>query len=264
MRPLVLPCLVEADHSLIFQGGSKMSLERLISRLQVVAGLSPTERKQLLGLPVKLKQFDDGDYILREGDTATHCGAVVNGYVFRQKIVGARSQILALYVPGDIPDLHTLHLPLMDHDLCSVGPSTVAFIPHSHLHSLLGSSASLTHVFWRETLTDGAVFREWVATLGARSALSRVAHLFCELRARLEVVGLTRNNIFEIPFTQKSLADACGLSVVHVNRMIRELRSRGLIEWEKREVMLLNRGELEAVAEFNPDYLHIDDGKRRI
>ena len=239
-----------------------MSLERLIGRLQAVTGLSPIERDQLLNLPIKLKQFADGDYILREGDTATHCGAVVNGYIFRQKIVGDRSQILALYVPGDIPDLHTLHLPRMDHDLCSVGPSTVAFIPHSHLHSLLASSAPLTHVFWRETLTDGAVFREWVAALGARSALSRIAHLLCELAARLEVVGLMRNNSFEFPFTQQNMADACGLSVVHVNRMIQELRSRGLIEWEKREVMLLDRAELEAVAEFNSDYLHIDDGQR--
>jgi len=241
-----------------------MSLEKLIGRLQAVNRLSPRERDQLLELPIKLKQFADGDYILREGDTATHCGAVVNGYVFRQKIVGSRSQILALYVPGDIPDLHTLHLPRMDHDLCSVGPSTVALIPHSHLQNLLTSSAPLTHVFWRETLTDGAVFREWVAALGARSALERIAHLLCELAARLEVVGLMRNNSFEFPFTQQNMADACGLSVVHVNRMIQEFRSRGLIEWEKREVMLLNRGELEALAQFNADYLHIDDGKRRI
>ncbi|WFU75254.1 Crp/Fnr family transcriptional regulator [Bradyrhizobium sp. CB2312] len=241
-----------------------MSLERLIGRLEAVSGLSPVERDQLLGLPVKLKQFADGDYILREGDTATNCGAVVSGYVSRQKIVGSRSQILALYVPGDIPDLHTLHLPRMDHDLCSVGPSTVAFIPHSDLQNLLTSSAALTHVFWRETLTDGAVFREWVAALGARSALPRIGHLLCELAARLEVVGLMRNNSFEFPFTQQNVADACGLSVVHVNRMIQELRSRGLIEWEKGEVMLLNRGELEVLAEFNADYLHIDDGKRRI
>ncbi|WFU76643.1 Crp/Fnr family transcriptional regulator [Bradyrhizobium sp. CB2312] len=241
-----------------------MSLERLIGRLQAVNDLSPMERDQLLGLPIKLKQFADGEYILREGDTATHCGAVVSGYVFRQKIVGSRSQILALYVPGDIPDLHTLHLPRMDHDLCSVGPSTVAFIPHSDLHSLLTSSAPLTHVFWRDTLTDGAVFREWVAVLGTLSALSRIAHLFCELAFRLEVVGLLRNNSFEFPFTQQNMADACGLSVVHVNRMVQELRSRGLIEWKKGEVLLLNRGELETLAEFNADYLHIDDDTRRI
>ncbi|MGY3506681.1 MULTISPECIES: Crp/Fnr family transcriptional regulator [unclassified Bradyrhizobium] len=140
----------------------------------------------------------------------------------------------------------------------------MAFIPHSHLQNLLTSSAPLTHVFWRETLINGAVFREWVAALGARSALSRIAHLLCELAARLEVVGLMPNNSFEFPFTQQNMADACGLSAVHVNRMIQELRSRGLIEWERREVVLLNRGELEALAEFNSDYLHIDGGKRII
>jgi CRP-like cAMP-binding protein len=125
----------------------------------------------------------------------------------------------------------------------------VAFVSHAFLNNMLMSSPSLTHAFWRDTLVDAALFREWVVNLGSRDALSKVAHVFCELAARLEVV------------TQKHLADACGLSTVHVNRTIQDLRRGGLIEWKHHVVTLLKPKELAAVAEFTPDYLHLSDGK---
>lgn len=239
-----------------------MPVKKLIERLQAIVGLSDSDRAKLMEVPHTVRHFADGDYILHEGDEATHCAIVANGFVFRQKIVNSRAQILAVYVPGDIPDLHTLHLPKMDHDLCSAGPSTMAFVSHSHVQGLLTNSPALTHAFWRETLVDGAVFREWVANLGARDAISRTAHLFCELAARLEVVGLLHDEAFEFPFAQHTLADACGLSVVHTNRTIQTLRQRGLLEWEKRVVRLPRRAELEALAEFSSGYLHLKDVKR--
>lgn len=139
----------------------------------------------------------------------------------------------------------------------------MAFVSHAHVRALLSNSAALTHAFWRETLVDGAVFREWVANLGARDALSRTAHLLCELATRLDVVGLLRDEEFEFPFAQHTLADACGLSVVHMNRTIQTLRQRGLVEWEKRIVRLPRRAELEALAEFSSNYLHLKDFRRR-
>jgi CRP-like cAMP-binding protein len=124
---------------------------------------------------------------------------------------------------------------------------------------MLTSSRTLAHALWRDTLVDAALYREWVANLGSRRALSRVAHLFCELAARLETVGLLENNQFHLPFTQKHLADACGLSAVHINRTIQDLRRGGLIEWKSHIVTLLQRKELGSVAEFTPEYLHLSD-----
>jgi CRP-like cAMP-binding protein len=239
-----------------------MPARKLIERLQALVGLSEDDRNKLANMPNAVKTFSDNEYVLREGGRAFHCTIVITGFLCRQKIVSGRNQILSFYMPGDMPDLHTLHLPLMDHDVCSAGPSTVAFVPHAFLNNLLINSPTLTHAFWRETLVDAAIYREWVANLGARDALSRVAHVFCELAARLEIVGLLDNDQFRLPFTQQTLADACGLSTVHINRTVQELRRGGLIEWKGGVVTLLRRQKLARVADFTPEYLHLSDGKR--
>jgi CRP-like cAMP-binding protein len=207
-------------------------------------------------MPHTIKTLNDGEYVLRQGDAPARCAVVMTGFLARQKVVSERNQISSFYVPGDIPDLHTLHLPVMDHDLCSVGSSTVAFITHSHLREMLEESPGLTNAFWRETLIHAAIYREWVENLGSRQALPRLAHLFCELAARLEMVGLLDDDSFRLPFTQQDFADACGLSTVHVNRTIQELRRRDLIEWQGPIVRLLQREELEMIADFSPGYLH--------
>ncbi|MCA6112577.1 Crp/Fnr family transcriptional regulator [Bradyrhizobium cenepequi] len=238
-----------------------MPSTKLIARLQAVVGLSDDDRGKLANMPHAVRQFADDEHIFRQGDRTSRCAIVMSGFLFRQKIVGSRSQILSIYLPGDIPDLHTLHLSLMDHDLVSAGPSTVAFVSHSFLNSMLVSSPTLTHVLWRDTLVDAAIFREWVANVGSRDALSRVAHLFCELAARLELVGLMEDNGFIFPLTQEHLADACGLSKVHTNRIVQALRRGGLIEWQNHHVKLPRRKELAELAGFMPDYLHFSDNK---
>ncbi|MGY4473436.1 helix-turn-helix domain-containing protein [Bradyrhizobium sp. USDA 3364] len=96
----------------------------------------------------------------------------------------------------------------MDGDLGSIGMSIIALVPHSYLKDILAKSAALTHAFWRET----AIYREWIENLGSREALPRLAHLLCEIAARLELVGLLDNGRFHVPFTQQDIADACGLS----------------------------------------------------
>jgi CRP-like cAMP-binding protein len=233
-----------------------MPHKKLIARLQAVLGISERDRAQLANMPHTIKTFANGEYIWRQQDRTTRCTIVMNGFLSRERVVAARNQIFSFHVPGDIPDLHTLHLPVMDHDLRSVGPSTVAFVMHSFLTDMLIESPALMQAFWRETVIDAAIYREWVGNLGSRQALARLAHLLCELATRLEIVGL-ENNRFDLPFTQQVFADACGLSAVHVNRTIQELKRQKLIEWEGQVVRLLRRSELEILAEFDPDYLHV-------
>ncbi|MFK4508016.1 Crp/Fnr family transcriptional regulator [Bradyrhizobium daqingense] len=228
---------------------------KFIARLQAIEGLSEDERRQIAGLPSTLRPVADGEIVLRQGEDASRCVFVVSGFLYQARIVGDRSQILAFHVPGDMPCLHTLLVSPMDADLVSLGSSIVGYVAHGQLRQLLDGSIHLTRAFWRETLIDAAISRQWIARLGAQAALPKVAHLICELAARLEVVGLVTDGCFQMPMTQRNVADACGLSIVHVNRTIQELRHRGLIAWEGSEIELLQPDELRTLADFRPDYL---------
>lgn len=228
---------------------------RFIARLQAIEELSEDERRQIAALPSTLRQVADGEIVLRQGEPVSRCVFVVHGFLYQARIVGDRSQILAFHVPGDMPCLHTLLVAPMDADLVGLGPTIVGTVTHSQLKQLLDGSMHLTRAFWRETLIDAAISRQWIARLGAQAALAKVAHLICELAARLEMVGLVTDGCFQMPMTQRHVADACGLSIVHVNRTIQELRQRRLIAWEGNEIELLQPGELRKLADFTPDYL---------
>jgi CRP-like cAMP-binding protein len=232
-----------------------MPHHKLIARLRAVGSLSEQDQLRLTRMPYRVKSLADGEYAAREGDKPSRCIVVIDGFLARQRVVNDRNQISSFYLAGDMPDLATLHLPIADCDLCSVGNSTIAAVPHSSLKEMMTESLGLTHAFWRETLIQAAIYREWVENLGARQALGRLAHLLCELTTRMEFVGLADDGSFRLPLTQQDVADACGFSIVHVNRTIQELRSLRLIEWENHTLTLLHPEELQAVAEFSPEYL---------
>lgn len=233
-----------------------MPHRKLIARLQAVVGITQEDQDKLVRMPHTVKSLAHGEYVHRQGDMPSRCVVVIEGFLSRQRVVNARNQISSFYLPGDMPDLPTLHMPLLDHDLCSVGGSRVASVPHSYLREIMRGSHELTQAFWRETLVHAAIYREWVDNLGSRQALGRVAHLICEIAARLEFVGLAESGRCHLPLTQQNLADACGLSTVHVNRTIQELRREGLIEWQNHTMQILRWTELEDLAEFSADYLH--------
>jgi CRP-like cAMP-binding protein len=192
----------------------------------------------------------------REGDKPRQCAVLLSGLLCRHKVANDRDQILAFSVPGDFPDLQTLHLGSIDHNVLSIGASRVGLVAHGQLRDIMAGSQSLTHLFWRETLLDAARLREWVCNVAARDSLPRLAHLICEMEARLAIVGLAETGSFNLPFTQQDVANATGISAVHVNRTVQELRKRGLISWSARTVKVLDRKALRELAEFTPDYLH--------
>jgi CRP-like cAMP-binding protein len=124
------------------------------------------------------------------------------------------------------------------------------------MKELLAASPKLASVFWRETIIEATILREWLCNVAARDALASIAHFICEIASRLQAVGLVADGSFHLPLTQQDLANASGISVVHVNRTLQELRKRRLIRWENRTVTLLNPEELKRIAQFEPDYLH--------
>jgi CRP-like cAMP-binding protein len=234
-------------------------LNPLLRKLESVASVSAEEKAAVLDLPVTVRQMRADHDIVRERDRPTQCCLVLDGWLCRYKILesGTR-QIFSFHIAGDIPDLQSLHLKTMDHNLGSLVQSTVAFIQHDSLKALAKDFPHICNVLWRDTLIDAAIFREWMVGMGRRDAPSRIAHLLCELFTKLRAVGLTRGFTCDFPITQSVMGDALGLSTVHVNRSVMELRGRGLIKLEKQVLTILKWDELQKEGGFDPLYLHLE------
>lgn len=230
----------------------------LIRKLESIAPLVPEEEAALLRLPLRLKTVAADQDIVHEGDTPSECCLIVEGFACRYNITDeGKRQILSFHIGGDIPDLQSLHLKVMDHSLGTLVPSKLAFVQHDDLRSLMRSHPRLGDLFWRDTLIDAAVFRQWIVGLGRREARSRIAHLLCELLVRLRAVELVEDHAFNLPVTQAELGDALGISTVHVNRVLQELRGENLITLRGGMLQVLDWQELQKAGEFDPTYLHL-------
>lgn len=235
------------------------SLSILIRKLESIATLSDEERWAIQHLPVRTHNLDARQDVVRDGDQPTHCCLIVDGWTCRYKqLNGGRRQILCFHIPGDILDLQSLHVPTMDHSLATLTKAVVAFIPHESLRELMACFPSIAAAFWRDTLIDAGIFREWLISMGRRSAFEHVAHLFCELYLKLQAVGLATNFQCKLPITQADLADALGLTPVHVNRVLQEMRGRNLITLRGQMLVIQAWDELLRVSEFDPTYLQLE------
>ncbi|MGQ7792833.1 Crp/Fnr family transcriptional regulator [Faunimonas sp. B44] len=232
--------------------------QRLVRRLESIAEISEVERQALIELPMTVRDVQKGADIVREGDRPSECCLVLEGFVCRYKILAeGKRQILSFHPPGDIPDLQSLHLKTMDHSLGALTPTRAGFIAHSAMANLIDRHPRLGALFWRETLIDAAIFREWMVGLGRQTAIQRVAHVICEMAMRCRAVGLADERSFVLPVTQTELGDALGLSTVHVNRVLRELREADLAVMRTGTVTVLDWEGLRQMAEFDPGYLHL-------
>jgi CRP-like cAMP-binding protein len=184
----------------------------------------------------------------------------VEGWSYRCKLLAeGRRQIISFHVAGDMPDLQSLHLGTLDHSVAALTPCTFALIPHESLRRLTGAFPDVTALLWRETLVDAGIFRTWITAMGRRSAYGRIAHLFCEMYLRQEAVGLAADLQCPMPMRQTDLADATGLTTVHVSRVLKALRNDGLITLRDRLLIIRDWERLYDAAEFDPTYLHVKD-----
>jgi CRP-like cAMP-binding protein len=189
-------------------------------------------------------------------DTSTY---LISGYICRymDDREGHR-QLVALHVPGDFVDLHAFPMKRLDHDVATLGQVEIATFDHETLARLGADNPHLTRMLWYSTLLDAAMHREWIFRLGRLGALGRVAHFFCELDMRLHLVGLSDEHSFTLPLTQADLAEATGLTGVHVNRTLRRLREEEVMSFRNGEVAIYDVARLARIGEFDPDYLFGD------
>jgi CRP-like cAMP-binding protein len=231
----------------------------LTMRLEQFTRFDTAERNrldQLLSYPTET--YAPREVILERGEKVDSIHLVLTGLAARRKQLrdGSR-QVMAFLIPGDLCDLEVFVLEAMDHDIVAVGETTCVVIPAKVIEDLLSESSTLTRALWWSTMVDSAILREWIVDHGSRDARERLAHLFYELLVRHRVVGETTDDSFPFPVTQDLLADALGLTPVHLNRMLQELRAQGLIEFQGRTVTVLDPARLKNAAKFEADYLHL-------
>jgi CRP-like cAMP-binding protein len=232
--------------------------DALIRKLRSISPLAEHEMRRLRGLPLAIRDIDADQDIVREGDRPSECCLLIEGFTCRYKMTEeGKRQIFSFHTPGDIPDLQSLHLKVMDHSLKTITPCRVAFVPHESITELTRECPRIGDVLWRDTLIDAALFREWMIGIGRRSAYTRIAHLLCEIFVRLRAVGLADGYECAFPITQTEIGDALGLSTVHVNRSLQELRSDGLIELRRGVLAILDWEGFKTAGEFDSTYLHL-------
>lgn len=230
---------------------------RLVHRIAGIRHLNEAEQHALATLHIVRRTFAQHQDIVHQSEQPGHCCLIVQGWACRSRTLqqGER-QILSFHIAGDLPDLHSLHLNVTDHSFTSLTPVTAGFISHSQIHNLIETHPRLGSAFWKYTLIDAAIYREWIVGMGRKEALPRMAHLLCEVFLRMQAARLTAHFSCPLPITQLDMSDALGLTSVHVNRVLRDLRQEELIALNHRTLTILNWPRLMAIAEFDSTYLH--------
>lgn len=197
--------------------------------------------------------------IVREGDPPRVIRVILKGWACRYKLLeDGRRQIIGFFLPGDLCDLNIFVLKRMDHSIRALTPVQYVTLSPHEFEKLTFGNPRIQQALWWETLVNAAIQREWIVNLGQRSALERLAHLLCELHIRLQVVGMVSDETCEFPITQLELADALGLTAVHISRTLKELRTRDLIRLRGHQLEILDFHELCRLAMFDANYLHLE------
>lgn len=234
-------------------------IERHLLKLRLRDTIGVEEEAALRGTIVDTIVHPAGRTIVRAGEELNYSTLLLDGLLGRYKdLKNGQRQITHVHVPGDFADLHSFTLKRLDHALLALSPCTIARASHTRIRQITETLPHLTRVMWYSTNVDAAIHREWEVSLGRRSAIQRAAHLFCELYVRLGVVGLAEADGYRLALSQAEMAECLGLTPVHVNRVLRELRERGLVEFRAGRVTFQDLPGLKRLAEFDPGYLYLE------
>jgi CRP-like cAMP-binding protein len=240
-------------------------LAPMLRKLRLWARLSPADERALLDLPHQIVTIAKSRSLISESDEVEHCWVLLSGYCVRYKIVGdGGRQIISIHMMGDLVDLQNALLGVADHGVQCLTECRMAKIPIEAVRALTNSHPTVKDALWFDTLVDGSIHREWVANVGRRDATTRIAHLLCEFALKLEAIHPGDQLDYELPMTQDQLADATGLTSVHVNRVLKSLESDGLIQRAtSKSVVIGDWKKLAQAGDFHRTYLHLDAANRR-
>lgn len=229
-----------------------------LMKLRARDDISPEEEQAIRDAVAEVREFPADKTVIEANRPLTSSTLLLEGLMCRYKDLSeGQRQITELHVPGDFVDLHSFTLKHLDHAILTLTRCKVAIVPHANLERITERFPHLTRVLWFTTNLDACIAREGEVSLGRRTAIQRTAHLFCELYLRLRVVGLTDGTSYALELTQIELAECLGLTAVHVNRVLKELRERGVMEFRSGRATILDLAELERVADFDANYLYL-------
>ena len=241
------------------RGALTAGLDRLVVKLRRRDILSDEEERVLRASVSEVRELPPGKLIVRAGTVLSQCTLLCEGYVCRfRDLADGQRQIMEIHIPGDFLDLHSFLLKQLEHNVGTMTPVVYASVPHDAIRIITETQPHLARMLWFSTLLDAAIHRERILSVGRRSAAARIAHLFCELYVRLELVGLAKEGRYKLPLTQVDLADTTGLTSVHVNRMLKKLRDERLLTFRGGEAVIHDWEGLQRVAEFDPAYLYLE------
>ena len=235
-----------------------------IKKLRHGAELTSEDEAILAGCLRHVQHVAADRDIVRDGDQPDDVRLVMEGVACRYKLLtnGNRS-IMAVLIPGDFCDLQGAILGRMDHAICALTPCRIVRIPRSTIEEWTERRPRINRALWWSALVDEGILRAWLANVGARWGVERIAHLFCELRVRMQTVGLVTEDGYSLPLTQQHLGDTVGLSIVHVNRVLRQLRECGAVSFKNGRVKIDDLEQLSLIAGFDPGYLHLEGPVRQ-
>lgn len=232
--------------------------ETLVRKLNGLGGLSHEDIAAIEELPIRERRLKAGTLVVAEDQLVSECCLLITGYACRSKLArDGKRQIVSFHVAGDILDIQHLFFDRADHNVRVITDADVALIPLSALRDLISSNPEVAAALWRDCLVDASILREWVLNVGRRSAAGRISHMLCEFVERCLAAGLSDSPAMILPMTQEYVGDATGLTAVHVNRVLRELREEGLIEGAGRTFKILDWDRMRQFADFRPGYLHL-------
>jgi CRP-like cAMP-binding protein len=234
-------------------------IDKHLQKLRARDEISSEEEAAIRAVVGSSQVVEADQVVVEQGREVRQSTLLLDGLMCRYKdLRDGRRQITELQVPGDFVDLHGFSLKRLDHGIMTLTRCETAQVPHDALTRITEQFPHLTRVYWFHTNMDAAIHREWELSLGRRDALSRTAHLFCELRTRLEIVGLADESGYELDLTQATLAECLGLTPIHVNRTLKELRERDAVAFRQGRVAIRDWAKLVDIAEFDPAYLYLE------
>jgi CRP-like cAMP-binding protein len=220
--------------------------------------LSALELDVLRATPARVRDVQARTDIVADGHWPEELSLITEGFACRYKLLGeGRRQIMAFLIPGDICDLRALLTGKMDHAVAALNECRIATISRQKIFDAMEKYPRIELALWRDTMLDAALYRQWLVNLGRRTAHQRIAHLLCEIGTRLQAISRAQGATYELPITQSDLADAIGLSLVHVNKSLKRLREDGLITFRANEVRVHDWERLRSIAGFDPAYLQL-------
>lgn len=245
-------------------GGARVlntqGLDELIASIARRGPLDGEDRAAIRSLRYTRRTVQPQSYIVREGETGLRaCSYIMSGLAFRQKLTASgRRQIVSIRIPGDFLDLQHLFLEMADHNIQALTALDVIDLNRKDLQALVMSRPAVGRALWLDTLIEASIFREWVLNVGRRDGRGRIAHLLCEFAVRMQDAGVAQTEGYYLPITQEQLGDAVGITSVHVNRMIKQLVTEGIIAFDRRNIKILDWDGLRGAGDFSSLYLHLD------